>query len=66
MLLINTKSVLKDLVVLEAFNNVTISMILCEMLIENIINVVYTKYSYIKGTFFFGQPEGRNNPKIYM
>ena len=46
MLLINTRDVLNGLIVLEATNNMTSSMILHKTLIENTINIAYARKFY--------------------
>ena len=46
MLLINTRDVLNGLIVLEATNNMTSSMILHKALIENTINIAYARKFY--------------------
>lgn len=66
MLLINTKDVLKGLVVLETSNNVTAAMILCKTLIENTIYVAYTKYFYIAKEYEGFENILDKNYKLYI
>lgn len=65
MLLINTKDVLKGLVVLETSNNVTASMILCKTLIENTINIAYTKYFYMTEEYEAFENILKKNGELY-
>lgn len=65
MLLINTKDVLKGLVILETSNNVTASMILCKTLIENTINIAYTKHFYITEEYEAFENILKKNGKLY-